>query len=477
MKSVTSRIVLVLLAVVFLLNACNEPTSIPEKSENPSQTPEASTENDVLYIRGAILHFLEDPAKVDVVQSFQYFENGLLIVKDGKVVEVGPYSALKSKIKGEVIDYSGKLIMPGFIDTHIHFPQVEMMAAYGEQLLEWLDTYTFPTERKYKDKAYSKKMSKFFLDQLLKNGTTSALVFATVHPESAEAFFEESHNRNMRMIAGKVLMDRNAPDYLLDNPEKGYLESKELIEKWHKKGRQLYAVTPRFAPTSTPEQLYKAGELMKEFPDVWMHTHMSENTDEIAWVNELFPDRNGYMDVYHHYGLTGPRSVFAHSIHLTDEEWKLFQETHSAVSHCPTSNLFLGSGFFNLKKADSLGIKVGIGTDVGAGTSLSQFVTLNEGYKIQQLQRNKLSAFKGFYLATLGGARSLELDNYIGNFETGKEADFIVVDFAATDLQEERISHSPNVEDKLFALMMLGDERNVAATYIMGKKLYERPAN
>lgn len=461
-----------LVIVATVLNSCtNSNTSKPEKK---SQENTHQNENGFLYVRGSILHFLEDPAHVELIHSFQYFEDGLLIIKGGKVVEVGPYKSLKSKIEGKVIDYKGKLIMPGFVDTHIHFPQVEMMAAYGEQLLEWLDTYTFPTEKKYGDKAYSTKMSKFFLDQLLKNGTTTALVFGSVHPESAEAFFTESHKRNMRMIAGKVMMDRNAPDYLLDTPEKGYMETKKLIEKWHKKGRQLYAVTPRFAPTSSPEQLYKAGELMKEFPDVWMHTHMSENTDEIAWVKELFPEREGYMDVYHHYGLTGPRSVFAHSIHLTDKEWELFQSTKSAISHCPTSNLFLGSGLFNLKKADSLKVKVGLGTDVGAGTSLSHFVTLNEGYKIQQLQRNKLSAFKGLYLATLGGARSLELQNFIGNFETGKEADFIVVDFAATDLQEERISHSPNIEDKLFALMMLGDERSIAATYIMGKKLYEK---
>ena len=464
---------LTLFAFTLIISNCSEKQTKSQVKETAKKSTELTNQS-VSYVRGTILHFLEDPSKVKVIQSLQYFEDGLMILEDGKIVEVGSYKDLKSKVKGELVDYTGKLIMPGFIDTHIHFPQVEIMAAYGEQLLEWLETYIFPTERKYKDKAYSEKMAKFFLDELLKSGTTSALVFGTVHPESAEAFFTESHKRNMRMIAGKVMMDRNAPDYLLDNPESSYEETKALIQKWHKKGRQLYAVTPRFAPTSSSEQLTKAGQLMKEYPDVWMHTHLSENKSEIEWVKELFPERKGYLDVYHHYGLTGPRSVFAHSIHLTEEEWNLFKETNSAISHCATSNLFLGSGLFNLKKAEELDIKVGIGTDVGAGTSLSQFATLNEAYKIQQLQGNKLSAFKGLYLATLGGARSLELDKFIGNFEKGKEADFIVVNYAATDVQKERLSHSPNLEDKLFALMMLGDDRNIEATYIMGKKLYEQ---
>ena len=463
------------IVLTLLLVGCSEVSNNPQESSK-SSTPSTRTAIDqpVSFVRGSILHFIDDPAQVDVIQSFEYFEDGLLILKDGKIEEVGEYNELKSKVDSDLVDYTGKLIIPGFIDTHIHYPQLEMMAAYGEQLLEWLDTYTFPTERKYEDKAYSEKMAKFFIDELLKHGTTSALVFGSVHPGSAEALFAESDERNMRIIAGKVMMDRNAPDFLLDNPEKSYEESKELIEKWHKKGRQLYAVTPRFAPTSTPEQLTKAGQLLKEYPDVWMHTHLSENKSEIEWVKELFPERKGYMDVYHHYGLTGPRSVFAHCIHLTDEEWDLFKETESAISFCPTSNLFLGSGLFDLKKAESLDIKVGLGTDVGAGTSLSQFASLNEAYKTQQLQTNKLSAFKGLYLATLGGARSLELDNLIGNFEKGKEADFIIVDYAATDVQKERISHSPNLEDKLFALMMLGDDRNIEATYIMGKKLYQR---
>lgn len=470
LKAISTSIVL---SLSLLFTGCTEtPTGSQESSD--TEDPVTSIDQPVSFVRGSILHFLNDPAQVGQDESFQYFDDGLLILKDGKVQEVGKYNELKSKIDGDVADYTGKLIVPGFIDTHIHFPQVEMMAAYGEQLLEWLETYTFPTERKYEDRAYSEKMATFFFDQLLKHGTTSALVFATVHPQSAEALFTESDKRNMRIIAGKVMMDRNAPDFLLDTPEKSYNETKALIEKWHKKGRQLYAVTPRFAPTSTPEQLTKAGQLMKEYPDVWMHTHLSENKSEIEWVKELFPERKGYMDVYHHYGLTGPRSVFAHCIHLTDEEWNLFKETNSAISYCPTSNLFLGSGLFNLKKAESLDIKVGIGTDVGAGTSLSQFATLNEAYKTQQLQTNKLSAFKGLYLATLGGARSLELDDMIGNFEQGKEADFIIVDYAATDVQKERVSHSPNLEDKLFALMMLGDDRNIEATYVMGKKLYQR---
>ncbi len=259
--------------------------------------------------------------------------------------------------------------MPGFIDTHIHYPQAEMVGAYGEQLLEWLNNYTFPTEARYKDRDYSKEMSKFFIKQLLRNGTTTGMVFGTVHPESVDALFSEANKLNMRIVAGKVMMDRNAPDYLLDTPETSYNQTKTLIEKWHKKDRLLYAITPRFAPTSTPEQLEMAHKLREEYPDTYIHTHLSENTNEIAWVKELFPEQDGYLDVYHHYGLTGSKSVFAHCVHLEDQEWDCIQETDSAIAFCPTSNLYLGSGLFKMQEAWKRNVKVGIGTDIGAGTT------------------------------------------------------------------------------------------------------------
>ncbi|MFW7381716.1 MAG: guanine deaminase [Oligoflexus sp.] len=426
-------------------------------------------------IRGSILHFSADPVAMnDVAESYEYYEDGVLELEDGKVVAVGPFNSEDADHSKDVIDYRGKLIMPGFVDTHIHYPQTEMIAAYGEQLLEWLETYTFPTERQFKDKAYASNIASFFINELVKNGTTSALVFGTVHPESVDALFEQASQLNLRLIAGKVMMDRNAPDYLLDTAESSYEDSKDLIQRWHNKGRNQYAITPRFAPTSTPEQLAAAGRLKEEFPDTYVHTHLSENQNEVAWVKSLFPERAGYLDVYDFYGLTGDRSIFAHSIHLTDDEWNTFATTDSVISFCPTSNLFLGSGLFKLDRASSEKIRVGLGTDVGAGTSFSMLQTLNEAYKVMQLQGSKLSAFQGFYLATLGGAKSLKIDQYVGNFASNKEADFVVLDWAATDLQKLRMKSSQSLEDKLFALMMLGDDRNIAATYVAGKKVFSK---
>jgi guanine deaminase len=276
----------------------------------------------------------------------------------------------------------------------------------------------------------------------------------------------------MRLIAGKVMMDRHAPDDLCDTAESSYNDSKALIEKWHGKGRNLYAITPRFAPTSTPEQLAKAGQLKAEYPEVYVHTHLSENKNEIVWVKDLFPEQKGYLDVYHHYGLTGQRSVFAHCVHLEDAEWDFMHQTNSAIAFCPTSNLFLGSGLFPLKKTWEKQVKVGLGTDIGAGTSFNQLQTLNEAYKVQQLQGDKLSAFESLYHATLGGAKALDLDDKLGNFNLGKEADFIVLDLKATALQALRQERAKGIEDTLFALMTMGDDRNIQATYIYGEPVY-----
>ena len=428
-------------------------------------------------LRGPILHFLADPTQTARLEdAVQYFEDGLLILEDGKVAQLGEARDLLANLNPKISVTTlapDQILMPGFIDTHIHFPQTEMIGSYGEQLLDWLKKYTFPTEQKFKDRNYAGHIADIFLKELLRNGTTTALVFGTVHKESADVLFEKASALDMRLIAGKVMMDRNAPEYLTDTPTSSYADSKELIEKWHKKGRLLYAITPRFAPTSSPEQLEMAQKLKQEYPDVYVHTHLSENLNEIAWVKELFPERKGYLDVYHTYGLTGPTSIFAHAVHLTDDEFKLMAETQSAVAFCPTSNLFLGSGLFPLHKAKAFGVKVGLGTDVGAGTSFSHFESLGEAYKIMQLQSKKLSAYEGFYLATLGGAKSLKLDSKIGNLAPGKEADFIVVNLAATDLARLRLAQSQHLEDKLFALMTIGDDRNIAATYVAGRLVYQ----
>ncbi|MBK3747366.1 guanine deaminase [Stutzerimonas balearica] len=426
--------------------------------------------------RAALLHCLADPREVGIERSHEYFEDGLLVVADGKVAQIGHAAELLPTLAAgtEVVEYPNALITPGFVDTHIHYPQTGMIASYGEQLLDWLDTYTFPTERAFADKAHAGEVAEVFLNELLRNGTTTALVFGSVHKESVDAFFEACEKRNLRMIAGKVLMDRNAPDYLTDTAETGYADSKELIERWHGKGRLHYAVTPRFAPTSTPEQLALAGQLFKEYPDLYMHTHLSENRKEIEWVRELFPERQGYLDVYDHHGLIGARSVFAHGVHLCDEECQRLGETGSAVAFCPTSNLFLGSGLFDLEKVEGFGVRVGLGTDVGAGTSFSQLQSLNEAYKVMQLQGKKLDPFKSLYLATLGGARALYLDDRIGNLQPGKEADFVVLDYQATPLIDYRMRQARTLEEKLFALTILGDDRAVKETFAAGVSVHRK---
>jgi guanine deaminase len=427
-------------------------------------------------IRSAFLDFVDDPFYAGETDSTRYIPEGLLVVENGIIVDFGAYQDLRDRYTDiAIVTYSNQLVMPGFIDTHIHYSQYEIIAAYGEQLLEWLNKYVFPTEGKFKDKGHAGKIAALFLDELIKHGTTTALVFATVHFESVDAFFEEASRRNLRMISGKVLMDRNAPSFLTDTAEIAYEESKRLIQRWHNHGRLLYAVTPRFAITSTIEQLQVAGKLLEEFPDVYLHTHLSENVKEVEWVAQLFPDCLGYLDVYDQSGLVGEKSVFAHGVQLSDAEFKRLSEAKAAISFCPTSNLFLGSGLFKLSKAKSIDhpVKVGLGTDVGAGTSFSLLQTASEAYKVMQLQDQSLSAFQALFLATLGGARALSLEDKLGNFEPGKEADFIVLDPSATPLMATRTQEFParslaDLAEKVFGLMMLGDDRAVHAVYIAG---------
>jgi len=426
--------------------------------------------------RAAILHSIADPAVVGIEASYEYFEDGLLVVENGQISALGHASELLASLPAdiEINHYPDALITPGFIDTHIHLPQTGMVGAYGEQLLDWLNTYTFPCESQFADQAHADEVADIFIKELLRNGTTTALVFGSVHPQSVNAFFEAAHKLDLRMIAGKVMMDRNAPDYLTDTAESGYRESKTLIERWHGKGRLHYAVTPRFAPTSTPEQLTLAGQLLTEYPDLYMQTHISENLQEIEWVKALFPERKGYLDVYDHYQLLGERSVFAHGVHLCDDECARLAETGSAIAFCPTSNLFLGSGLFNLPMAEKHNLNVGLGTDVGGGTSFSLLQTLNEAYKVMQLQGARLSPFKSLYLATLGGARALRLEDKIGTLQPGTDADFLVLDYHATPLLSYRLKQSKSIAETLFVLMTLGDDRTVSQTYAAGQLVHQR---
>ncbi|WAY96877.1 guanine deaminase, partial [Serratia marcescens] len=403
---------------------------------------------------------VEEPQQLD--ERLRHIPDGLLLLNGGVIVWFGSWQQGEALLPPgfAVTEYRDKPIVPGFIDTHIHYPQTEMIGAYGDQLLDWLNNYTFPTESRYGCERHADAMSAFFLRELLSNGTTTALVFGSVHPQSVDALFSQAQTLNMRLIAGKVMMDRHAPQALLETPEQSYRDTRELIERWHGKGRLGYAITPRFAPTSTPALLAQVQRLREEFPDVWLQTHLSENPQEVAWVKSLFPQSQSYLDVYHRYGMTGGKSVFAHCLHLEEQEWDCLCETRSAIAFCPTSNLFLGSGLFDLQQAWRKRVKLGIGTDVGAGTSFNMLRTLGEAYKVGQLQHYRLSAVEAFYHATLGGARALSLDDKIGNFDVGKEADFVVLDPAVTPLQQLRYANSATPAEQGFVLMTLGDDRN-----------------
>jgi guanine deaminase len=425
-------------------------------------------------VRASFLHFKSDPDYSG--DACEYFEDGLLILKQGRVQRlVEARDWIDQLPDGSALyDYSGCLVMPGFIDTHSHYPQTEMIASYGLQLLDWLKQYTFPTEEKFAEREYAEQIADFYCEQMLQNGTTTSAVFATVHSESVDAIFAAAQRRDLCLVAGKVMMDRHAPPGLLDDTEQSYRQSIELIQRWHLQGRLHYAVTPRFAPCCSPEQLELCGQLLDEHPDLYLQTHVAENVDEVRWVAKLFPDSRSYLDVYDRFGLLGPRAVYAHCIHLDEADRERMAASGAAIAFCPTSNLFLGSGLFSFDAAREHGIRVGLATDVGAGTSFSLLQTLNEAYKVCQLAGHRLTPLKAFHLVTLGAAESLYLDHRIGNFEVGKEADFVVLDLQATGLMELRMRHAQSLNEKLFALMMLGDDRCVQATHVMGRRQYLR---
>ncbi len=426
-------------------------------------------------VRGSVLHFLADPGDVSD-GAHQYFDDGLLVIQAGRIASLGDAAALLPTLPPdtELTDYSGRLILPGFIDTHVHYSQLDVIASYGTQLLEWLDRYAFPAERRFEHPAHARAAAGFFLDELLRNGTTTALVFATVHAPSVDAVFEAAAERGACLIAGKVMMDRNCPEFLRDTAQSSYDASKALIERWHGHGRLRYAVTPRFAPTSTERQLELAGRLLDEHPGVYFQSHLGESRAEVAWVAELFPWSGSYLGVYERFGLVRERAVYAHCLHLDRDDRTRMAASGAAMSFCPTSNMFLGSGLFDLRAAREARARVGIGTDVGAGTSFSMLRTLHEAYKVAQLAGQPLSPFQAYYLATLGAARSLSLDDRIGSFAVGNDADFVVLDWTATPLMARRMGCTDSLLERLFVLMILGDDRAVVATHLGGRPAYQR---
>ena len=431
-------------------------------------------------IRGPALTFSGDPFAQGLAETMIHEPDAIVAFGDGRITHFGPAATIRAQLPADLaIENFGPdaLITAGFLDTHVHYPQISMIGAFGTQLLDWLNTYTYPTEQAFSDTDHARAVARVFLQECLRNGITTACVYCTVHPQSVDALFEEAERLGMRIAAGKVLMDRNAPPFLLDTAKSGYDDSKSLIRKWHGRGRLMYAITPRFAPTSSCEQLQAAGALWAEHPDCYMQTHISENTREIAWVRELFPDRAGYLDVYDHYGLCGPRSVFGHGIHLREDELARMHVAGAAIAHCPTSNFFLGSGAFNITQATRADrpVRTGLGTDLGAGTSFSILATLNEAYKAAQANGHALSGGHALYLATRGSAKAMYLEDRVGSISPGMEADLVVLDMKSTPLIAHRMQSVNDIHEALFVQMTLGDDRAVQATYIAGERRHMRP--
>lgn len=424
-------------------------------------------------LRGRLLWFVGRPEEQGEA-AVRHIEDGLLVLEAGRIVAVGETAALRPQLPAtaKIQDHAGKLIVPGFIDPHIHMPQTQVVASWAAQLLDWLNTYTFVEEQKYADPAHAARGAAFFFDELLSNGTTTAVAFCSVHATSAEAFFAESERRNTRMAAGKVMMDRYAPDALTDTPRSGYEESKALLGRWHGRGRQLYAIAPRFAITSTPEQLEAAGTLSREHPGCLIQTHISENLEEVATAKRLYPDCADYTAIYEKYGLLGRKSLMGHSIHLSESERQRYADADAVAVHCPTSNLFLGSGLFDWRamRDPKRPVRIGVATDIGGGTSYSMLQTMNEAYKVQQLLGHRLDAFALFHAMTRGNAIAIGLDHLIGSFEPGHECDAVVLDAHATPAMAHRMETVTTLAEELFILVTMGDDRAVEETYVMGEK-------
>ncbi|OWV93156.1 guanine deaminase [Rhizobium sp. R72] len=423
-------------------------------------------------LRGRLLSFLRTPQDLGDSGSYLYESDGGLLIKDGLIIACGAYDQVSAQAPADTVtvDHRPHLIMPGFIDMHLHFPQMQVIASYAANLLEWLNTYTFPEECRFVESGHAQRIATHFYDELLRHGTTTAVAYCSVHKTSADAFFAEALRRNMRMVGGKVMMDRNAPQGLLDTPQMGYDETRQIIAEWHGKGRNHVAITPRFAITSTPAQMEATQALAREFPDLHIQTHLSENHDEIKFTCELYPEAIDYTDIYARYGLLGDKTLFGHCIHLSDREADAMSEAGSVAVHCPTSNLFLGSGLFPLKALArrEKPVRIGVATDIGGGSSYSMLRTMDEAYKIQQLLGERLNPLESYYHMTLGNARSLSLADRIGTLDVGSDADIVVLNAAATPAMALKMEVVKTLPEELFLLQTMGDDRAIVETYVAG---------
>ncbi|EUB96844.1 guanine deaminase [Rhizobium sp. CF080] len=426
-------------------------------------------------IRGRLLSFKRAPLSLTDTDSYLYESDGALLVEDGKISVTGSYGTVKAIAPEgiEEIDHRPYLILPGFIDMHLHFPQMQVIASYAANLLEWLNTYTFPEECRFVESAHAARIATHFYDELLRHGTTTAVAYCSVHKTSADAFFAEALKRGMCMVGGKVMMDRNAPQGLLDTPQMGYDETRAVIADWHDKGRNHVAITPRFAITSTPGQMQATQALAEEFPELHIQTHLSENHEEIRYTAALYPDARDYTDIYAHYGLLGPKTLLGHAIHLSDREADVLSEAGAVAVHCPTSNLFLGSGLFPMKSLmrREKPVRVAVATDIGGGSSYSMLRTMDEAYKIQQLLGERLNPLESFYLMTRGNAEALSMADNIGTLEPGTDADFVVLNAAPTPAMRLRMETVKTLAEELFLLQTMGDDRAVVETYVAGKAM------
>lgn len=424
-------------------------------------------------IRARLLTFLAEPKGADDHSAYRYEEDGGLLIDGGVIQACGSYDDVAAQAgEGvELVDHRPHLIMPGFIDAHAHFPQMQVIGSFGAELLDWLNTYTFPAEREFSDVAHAERIARCFLDELTRHGTTTVSAYCSVHPQSVDALFAEAERRGMCIIAGKVMMDRNAPDGLRDTAQTGYDDTNALIARWHGKGRLHYAITPRFAITSTPEQMEAAGALAAEHPDLHIQTHLSENKAEIEYTCSLYPDAKDYTDIYVRYGLVGRRTLFGHCIHLNDREADVMSEAGAVAVFCPTSNLFLGSGLFDYfrYKRREKGLRVAAATDVGGGTNYSMLRTMDEGYKVIAQQGEKLPPLTSYWQITRGNAEALSLSHRIGTLEPGMDADLVVLDARATPPMRLRMEKASLLAEELFVLQTMGDDRSVVETYVAGK--------
>lgn len=425
---------------------------------------------DATLLLGQTLGFDENPFLVPVQSAATYRRQGGVLIQGGQIIASDQADILRAAHpQARVVDYGTDLICAGFVDAHVHYPQTGIIASWGKRLIDWLNSYTFPEEMRFGDAGYAAGISKLYFDLTRSHGVTTMASYCTIHPTSVDAFFTEAQRRGQRVIAGKTCMDRNAPKGLRDTAQSAYDDSKALIDRWHGVDRLSYAITPRFSPTSTPEQLRALGDLWAEHPDCLMQTHLAEQTDEIEWVMGLFPDARDYLDTYEAYGLLGEKGLYGHAIHLQDRERDRLREVGAGLIHCPTSNCFIGSGLFDMGGLMAQGQRVGLATDTGGGSSFSMLRTMAAAYEVAQLRHNPLHAAQLLWLGTVGSAASLHMEDRIGNLQVGFEADLVVLNLASTADIAQRVARADDIWESLFATIMMGDDRAIRDVWINGK--------